>query len=54
MVVTFGLMPAIPAIIKYVVVRSKRGELARAVIVEAALISASPVVTWQMLPSNVQ
>ena len=47
-------MPAIPAMRKYVWVRSKRGDWTRAVIVEAALISASPVTSWQMDPCRVQ
>ena len=39
-VATLGFMPAIPAMRKYVLVKSKRGEKARAVIEAAALISA--------------
>jgi len=40
-----------PAMRKYVVRRSKSGESVRAVMVAAALISASPVVSWQTVPS---
>jgi hypothetical protein len=36
---------------KYVDFRLKRGEWTRAVMVEAALISDSPVVSWQTEPS---
>ena len=50
----FGLIPAIPAIRKYVEVRSKFGENSNEVTVEAALISAWPVTSWQMEPSFVQ
>lgn len=46
-----GLTPPIPPMRKYVEVRSKAGERVRAVMVEAALISDSPVVSWQTEPS---
>jgi len=36
---------------KYVFVKSKRGECTSAEMVEAALISDSPVVSWQTEPS---
>ena len=42
-----GLIPAIPATRKYVLVKSKRGETESAVMVVAALISASPtIISW--------
>lgn len=40
----FGLTPAMPAIRKYVEVKSKSGDATREDIVTAALISDSPVV----------
>jgi hypothetical protein len=46
-----GLMPAMPPMRKYVDFRLKRGQWTRAVMVEAALISDSPVVSWQTEPS---
>ena len=49
-----GLIPAMPAIKKYVCVRLKRGERTKAVMVEAALISASPVISSQRSPDSEQ
>ncbi len=46
-----GFMPAIPAIKKYVFLRLKKGESTKAEIVAAALISDSPVTSWQTDPS---
>ena len=53
-VATSGLTPAIPATKKYVLVKLNTELKTRALMDEAALISDSPVMIWQMSPSAVQ
>ena len=50
----FGLTPAMPLTMKYVLRRSNLSENARAIIVAAPLISPIPVVSWQMEWSSAQ
>jgi len=53
-VATLGLTPAMPAMKKYVFLTSKRPEKVKALMLFAALISASPVMIWQTSPLRVQ